>query len=210
MCSIMGVARCLDKLKQARYHNYNLSTQETEGVADLWMEILIDVDDQTLMAATLLWISEDHAFGPSVGEVRGAAVRLMVKSSGIPDPYQAYEEVVKKPTKGEKIGGLQVLGDGTWGYPRKPVEFSSPVVEAVAYMMGWPDKFPTDNPVADRAQFSKAYEQESRRSIENATCHPVIRDHVDSRKSLTSPVSLALGAPARIVSDTAKKLGAPK
>lgn len=202
MCSLMGVAKCLDKLKQAKYHNYNLTVQETKDVADLWMEILTDVDDQTLMAATLLCITEERQFGPSVGEVRGAAVKLIVKASGIPDAYQAYQEVVNKPTKGEKSGEFQLLADGTWGYPRKPVEFSHPVVQAVAYMVGWPETFPTDSPMADRAQFSKAYEQESRRSIEDATRLPILNQYIETRRGQGQ-------APA-LMANVAKKLEAPK
>ena len=175
---IMGI----NALKIA-FPNYNPSATETSNpTADLWLKLLSDVADDTLEAAILVTLTEKRAFAPSIGEIRAAAMELHIQASGVPLTAEAYAEVVDKPTKGPVIGEIQILSDGTFGYPRGPIEWSNPIVEQVAYELGWPERFPTDNPGVDRGQFAKAYEAKLIRVTESGGRLPIITEYLENKR----------------------------
>jgi hypothetical protein len=56
-----------------------------------------------------------------------------------------------------------------------PHEWLHPIVEKAAKLMGWPKLFPTDNPMADKAQFIKAYESIINREVEQNKLLPDVK-----------------------------------
>lgn len=179
MASRATIANIISAMKAA-YPNYNPDPAKTP---EMFLAGLQDLPDDLVTAASQSKIFESgRAFAPSVGEIRGEAFRLQAQAAGIPDAWQAYEEAINKPTKGEKCGEFQRLLDGSYGYPRKPVEWSHPLVERVAYLMGWPKSFPSQEAGIDRAHFIKAYEAEQGRLLSYASQLPMVRQYVEARR----------------------------
>lgn len=185
MASRADIANIIAAMKAA-FPNYNpdLGTPEKPGqTPKMFLAGLEDIDSETLMAAAYSKIFESgRAFAPSIGEIRGEAISLQARAAGIPDAWQAYSEVIDKPTKGEKCGEFQRLDDGTMGYPRKPLEWSHAVVEKVAYLMGWPKQFPSSEPGIDRAQFIKAYDAELSRVLADAARLPMVTQYIEAKR----------------------------
>lgn len=207
MASKATIANIIAAMKAA-FPNYNpdVGTPEEPGqTPKMFFVGLADIPDDLLTVAAHSKIFESgRAFAPSIGEIRGEAVRLQAQAAGVPDAWQAYEEAINKPTLGERCGDVQILPNGTFGYPRKPIEWSHPLVERVAYIMGWPDKFPSTEPGIDRAHFIKAYEAEQARLLSNAGQLPQVTQYVESKREL-----LAGGAPVLAqVGQLARRLGA--
>lgn len=167
----------------ASYPNYHPADHAL--VSQVWLEILGDLPSDLLKAAVLQYSSESHDFAPSAGTIRAYAFRIQAEAAGVPDAYQAYNEVATKPTRGPRIGEFQQLPDGTYGHPTGPVEWTHPLVERVATLLGWPHTFPSDNPVADRAQFAKAWDAQINKYMTGAARLPVVEQYIEqSRQSL--------------------------
>jgi hypothetical protein len=90
--TLIEITQGINLLKVA-FPNYQ---PDVKGTAELWTAVLGDLPGETLKAAILQCLTEHgRAFAPSIGEIRGAALRLNAKASGIPEAWQAYEEVRK-------------------------------------------------------------------------------------------------------------------
>lgn len=189
----------------ALLRRYFPNFQPDDKTPDAWLLILCDLPSDTLSAAIMACSSENRAFAPSVGEIRNMAIKLNAQAAGIPDAWQAYDEVVNMPPSMEKF---RVTGEydesGAAIRNRAVLKFSHPLVEQVARLMGWPRSFPTDMPGVDRAQFVKAYDAELQRYAGQSGQHPAITEYVENKR-----LELAGKAPA-LVSQVAKRLGAGK
>lgn len=135
----------------AAFPNFNL-TQETIIV---YQRTLADIDDKVLENAVIDLITKNKWF-PTVSEIRDAAFGIMANKSGIPSGLEAFDEARKAQPEHVKDCGF----DGeSFSIEMEPYKWSHPLVERVALLMGWPEDFPTDNIVADRAHFMKEYER---------------------------------------------------
>jgi hypothetical protein len=187
MASLSEIAQGINLLKIA-FPNYN---PDAKATADLWVAGLGDLPGDTLKAAIAeCLIDPRRQFAPSIGEIRGAALRLNAIAAGITEAWRAYEEVLNMPTT--MVSRHVVEDEGNYVILEKALEFSHPLVESVARMMGWPGQFPTEMPAADRAQFLKAYEAELTRLMGDAGRLPVITAYIDDLRNNLGKESLPL------------------
>jgi hypothetical protein len=155
MATDKTIADILEELSDA-YPSFEL----TENRVKVWKKYLAQYDDALLTRAVEHYISTSaKAFPPSIPEIRDAATQLRVQIAGIPLALEAWDDVLhaKRPRR-------VVLDDidPESGFPwvgTVEYQWIHPLVEKVAIMLGWPDKFPVSNEVGvDRAHFIKAYE----------------------------------------------------
>lgn len=172
------------------FPNYQPDTVMT---AELWSTALADMPGDTLKAALMACLIEpERAFAPSIGEIRGAALRLNAKAAGIPDAWTAYDEVRKMPATMLECHVLEEGGQNVIEY--RELKFSHPLVARVAEIVGWPKMFPTDMPSADRSQFVKAYEVELGRAMEEGGRPRLIAEYIEKRRGALGGDALALTA----------------
>lgn len=184
MASKKAIIMGINALKIA-FPNYNPVVTETSNpTADLWLKLLEDVEDSTLEAAILVTLTEKRAFAPSIGEIRAAAMELHIQAAGVPLTAEAYDEVSRMPSDKTKRSTGQEK-DGSWYILHTPLEWSHPLVEQTAIELGWPDRFPTDNPGVDRGQFAKAYEAKLARMTADGGRLPIVARYLEDRRSQT-------------------------
>lgn len=166
-------------LCKSLYPNFNPDPLTTP---EAWLLTLGDLDQETLRAATVAACvpGTGRAFAPSVDEIRTKATEMHARAAGIPDAYQAYEEVCKMPPdmltrRVEQENGENVIIE-------TPLHFSHALVETVARLLGWPKSFPTDNPGVDRGQFRQAYEAELARYMQDAGRLPMLTAYIDHKR----------------------------
>jgi hypothetical protein len=167
----------------ASFPNYHPA--DIELVSTVWLEILADLPADLLKIAVLQYSSENHDFAPSAGTVRDYAMRIQVKSAGIPDAYQAYDEVCKMPADMTRRE-WKVENEQNIIYEYR-VSWSHQIVEQVANTLGWPKRFPTSEPGVDRAQFIKSYDTQLSRQLTDAARLPVVERYIEQSKQNTLP-----------------------
>lgn len=164
MATIEDIAQIVAVISAA-YPNFN----PTENTVEVYCQTLKDIDAELLKAATLQAISEPgRKFAPSVGEIRGAIIEIRKTVSDIPDSFRAWTEVKKAMVE---VGSY-----------RKP-EFSSPVIAEAVRAMGWKNLCLSENEVADRAHFVKAYEQLVRRIEADTNYLPEVRGYIEENRA---------------------------
>jgi len=179
MAKISDIANVISGLK-AFYPNYN--PPDPGQTAVMLMQIIGDLPVETLQAAVVTLCAENRQFAPSAGEIRQAALKLNARAAGIPEAWQAFEEVCRMPADRTSRELIQENGQNI--ILEKTLKFSHPLVESVAITMGWPHTFPTDLPAADRSQFIKAYESEMARVMGDAGRLKLVSDYIDKRREL--------------------------
>lgn len=177
MASQVEIIQCIDKLKSG-YPNYQPDISKT---ADLWKELFVDVSGETLKSAILACMAESGDFAPSAGTIRGKAQELNARAAGIPDAYQAYDEVCRMPASMESLS--VVVENGQNFIEHAPLKFTHPLVETVARLLGWPKDFPTDLPGVDRGQWVRAYDAELSRYMAEAGRHPALTDYIERKRA---------------------------
>lgn len=164
MADIEDVAQIV-AVVSAAYPNFNPS----ENTVEVYYQTLKDIDADLLKAATLQAVSEPgRKFAPSVGEIRGTVIEIRKTANNIPDSYQAWMEVKKAMVE---VGSY-----------RKP-EFSSSVIAEAVQAMGWKNLCLSENEIADRAHFTKAYEQLVRRIEADANYLPEVRGYIEENRA---------------------------
>jgi hypothetical protein len=180
MAKITDIANVISALK-AFYPNY--TPADPGQTATMLMQILGDLPVENLQAAVVQLCADSRQFAPSAGEIRQTALRLNAKAAGIPEAWQAFEEVMKMP--GDMLRREVVVENGQNIILEHTLKFSHPLVENTARLMGWPKTFPTDMHAADRSQFIKAYEFEFMRVIGDAGRLKVVSDYLQKRSELS-------------------------
>ena len=159
----------------ASYPRFQL-TKETIAA---YVQLLSDLPAPALKAAAMQ-CATSGTFFPSVHEIRQAVADLQRNARGIPSAFEAWYDVSNGP-KAETLKGLEEE-DGKFYITTHIREWSHPFVERVAKLLGWPESFPGDNPVADRAHFFKAYDSLLAEEMSNAVRHPSIQGYIDGEK----------------------------
>ena len=164
----------------AAYPRFVVSTDTVR----VWASFLSDLDDDLLMAAVTRFISaSDHAFAPSIPEIRGEASAIKREIADIPSAFEAWEEVLNAPMPRPRGAAYQIWRDGV---PVEHDEYAWPheIVGIVATRLGWPGSFPShDNPIADRAHFIKAYDAEVGKRLQAETQMPLVTQYIEAQKS---------------------------
>ena len=153
--------------------------------ATIWLEILSDLPADLIKMAVMQYSGEAHDFAPSAGTVRDYAMRIRAKSAGVPDAYQAYKEVCDMPASMVK----EWLGEdnGETVIFKKSLQFSHPLIEQVARLMGWPRLFPTNEPGVDRAQFVKAYDAQLSKVMADSARLPAVQQYIEAQSKNALP-----------------------
>jgi hypothetical protein len=144
--------------------------------------LLQDLDGEELRASARDIATKSKWF-PSVHELRANVAKLRARAVGIPTAYEAWAEVINT---GPEIQLSTVETDqGDWTIKRTPYQWSHPIVEQVARLMGWPSKFPSgqDTLMADRAHFFKAYDRAIQDAMDDEITLPEIQDYIESKRS---------------------------
>lgn len=136
-----------------------------QATVEIYTRLLVDLDFDTLKAATL-HCATVHKFFPTVAEIRAAAVELQTMAEGIPSESEAWGEVVK-----------QIQAVGSYGKPK----FSHPLIEDVVRQLGWINLCMSENQTADRARFMDAYSIAFQSSRRRAQMLPEVLDIVDHK-----------------------------
>lgn len=152
----------------------------TKEAVTVYARLLQDIPADELRAAALKCATGNDFF-PSVHELRQAIAELKREAQKIPSAYEAWSFVKDKPHY--EIMKRVEEHDGKFYMVEFPVTWEHPFVEHVARLLGWPDSFPGDNPVADRAHFFKAYEHELGREIESSVQLPELTQFVERSRS---------------------------
>lgn len=181
MSDIRTIANMLKEI-QASYPNWKAD----EDTVKVWTVYLQDMDNDLLVTAVRKFISSsDHAFPPSIPEIRGEAAEIRRQVIGIPSAYEAWQD-------------LQAAGSGTKKriLPGNVIEtieyrFLHPLVKAVSVQLGWPDRFPgsLDQEMADRSHFIKAYDATLRQAIEAETQLPAVTGYIEGARQQMKALS---------------------
>ena len=83
------------KTIKAAYPRFDIADADTIRV---WASFLQDIDDDLLMAAVARFISSsNHAFAPSIPEIRKEAAELRREILGVPTSFEAWDELISAP-----------------------------------------------------------------------------------------------------------------
>jgi hypothetical protein len=165
------------KVIAAAYPRFELS----EETVMVWARFLSDLDDDLLEAAVAKFISSsDHAFPPSIPEIRRAASDIRRAVAGVPTAFEAWEEVVRAPHPNP----IRQFKDGAFVEPTE-YEWSHPLVGMVAKQLGWWRTFPNmsaDKIGIDRAHFIKAYDAAASKKLDEETQLPKVTAYIEQSK----------------------------
>lgn len=162
-----GVNQCMARLDVAYPHHFKRSGLNADFALQVYHEILDDVDDDLLMAATKQWLSTAHPFHPSPGELRDLALTLTERDELSAD--EAWSEVLDAL---QRIGSYHVP---TW---------SNEIIAKTMQSFGrWSDfcLIETDQLGIVRAQFMRIYEAQRTRQHDDRLMLPETRAAVEQR-----------------------------
>jgi len=148
-----------------------------------WAAYLSDMPDDLLLAAVARFISSsDHAFAPSISEIRAQATELVKEINNIPSAFEAWREVLDAPMPRPAGAAYRKFRDGKY-VDDEPYHWPHDIVGRVAERLGWPNHFPiVGNEMADRAHFVKAYDAEVARLVQSQTQVPQVTTYVEKER----------------------------
>lgn len=173
-----NIAAIIARLK-VTFPNYN--PQDLKMTAEVWFEILGDLDAELVKAAVMQYSGEAHEFAPSVGTVRDYAMRIQATAQGVPDAYEAYGEVCAMPADMVKREIAEEGGE-LFIYETS-LKWSHPLIAEVAGILGFPRTFPTESAMADRAQFFKTYDARLSANMREAGRLPSVAKYIEDNKN---------------------------
>jgi len=138
----------------AGYPNFTLR----EETVRVYAEMLADIDADILRSASAKCLADCKWF-PTIAELRQAATEL--SRPRLRAGAEAWGDVL-----------AEVRRVGSYGAP----QFADPAVARVVAGMGWTNICMSEEQMADRAHFIKAYEQTARREEEDARQLPAVRE----------------------------------
>lgn len=160
------------------FPNYHPDLDGGVNAVDVMSDLLGDLPSDTLLVAVKSCCAQaGRQFAPSAGEIRGEAVRLHAKASGVPSASDAWGEVV-----------AQMRLTGSY---RRPT-FTHPLVEKIVERFGWRTLCQSDNTIADRAHFLKLYESALHDAEADAAELPIVTTYIDQTRQIASGEICAL------------------
>lgn len=146
-----GVDQCMARLDVAYPHHFKRDSIDADFALQVYHEILDDVDDDLLIAATKQWLSTARPFHPSPGELRDLALSLIERGNGDKSADEAWAEVLQ-----------QMQHPGYYGVP---IWSSAAIAETMKSFGRWKDFciIELDQLPTVRAQFLRIYEAQRAR-----------------------------------------------
>lgn len=164
--STSGVNQCTARIVAVYLNHFKQRDIDADMAVQVYHEILDDVNDDLLMAATKQWLSTAHPHPPSPGELRDLALRLVTRDELSAD--EAWAEVVRVRNR-----------IGSYGVP----EWSNARIAITLESFGrWKEfcMIEDDQMSFVRAQFMKIYETRRAREHDDRLMLPETRQKVDA------------------------------
>ena len=164
---------------KSAYPNYNPVLDDKQNAIDVLLDLLGDLDSDTLWLAVKQSCSEPgRQFAPSVGEIRGAALNIKARASGFPDVSEVWGSIIRSF---KQIDGHDDVLD-------HPI-----AQEAIGCMGGLYNLEMSENIATDRAHFFRFFEQIRDRELKRMAELPVVTEYIESQ--LPVPESKQLPKP---------------
>lgn len=160
-----GVNQCMARLDVAYPNHFRREGLDADFALQVYHEILDDVDDDLLMAATKQWLSTARPFHPSPGELRDMALTLTER--GEPSADEAWSEVL------DALQHIGSYGIPTWSNER--------IARTMKSFGRWSDfcLTETDQLGTVRAQFLRIYEAQTKRRHDNDLMLPEVKARIE-------------------------------
>jgi hypothetical protein len=157
-----GVNQCMARLGVAYPHHFKQADLDADFALQVYHEILDDVDDGLLMAATKQWLSSAHPFHPSPGELRDLALRMV-----------EHDELSADEAWAEVLAAVRFVG--SYGVP---VWSNDTITKTMQAFGRWKDFCLTedDQMTFARAQFMKIYAAQQARRHDDRLMLPEVSD----------------------------------
>lgn len=170
MASANTVGKVLAEIVLCGFPNFNPTPEMTQ----VWIAYLSDIDDDLLMMALRHHVSTSKsAWAPSIPELRAAAAHLKARVNGLPDAFEAWEDVINAKS-GERVW---LEGDTIM---REEYRWKHPLVKKIAQQLGWPRDFMTDG--VTRAHFLKAWEVAVAKVMESHAEIPEVERYIETKR----------------------------
>ena len=178
MATNQTIATALKTIKAA----YPRFVVEADMVS-VWASFVADMPDDLLLAAVARFISSsDHAFPPSIPEIRIQATEIKREIVGIPSAFEAWSELMSAPLPRPAGSVYRLFKDGK-SQDEEEYVWPHDVVGVVARRLGWPTRFPSgETEMADRAHFVKAYDAEVNKMMQAETQIPQVTRFIEQEK----------------------------
>lgn len=134
--------------------------QEMASLLDLWIQLLADLDGDTLRVATLKHVSESKWF-PSIAELREQAASILCPNSKT--AIEAWGDVVR--------------AFHNFGQYQTP-KFDDEITAEVVRDLGWVELCNSEMPEADRARFIQGYEAMTKRRKTESVALPQVQQYI--------------------------------
>jgi len=152
------------------FPNYKPELEGKPNTIDVMLDLLGDMPIDVLTQAVKFCCAEaGRQFAPSAGEIRGAAVNMHIKSSGIPDAGEAWTEV------------LNFIRD--YGCRSIP-NWSHEIVKKTVDTIGLVNIGMAEDIMPTRAHFLKIYKSYFDRAAEDAGMPASVVGYIDERRQL--------------------------
>jgi hypothetical protein len=152
-------------LRAYPYFEKERNKRDLAETFEVYASVLSDIPAELLRAAALQHIASSKFF-PAVSELRDVALSLSRTAERT--AMEAWGEVMHWMSRGD----LKMLPGGN-GY--ESPRFSDPLTQRVVNAMGWNQLCQSENLMADRAHFLKAYDAYKARERQDAQLLPQVR-----------------------------------
>ena len=171
MASANTVGKVLAEIVLCGFPNFNPTAEMTK----VWIAYLSDIDDDLLVMALRHYVSTSRSeWAPSIPKIREAAAYLKSKINGLPDAFEAWEDVISAKS------GIRTWAEGDT-IIQEAYRFKHPLVKTVAQQLGWPRDFMNDS--VTRAHFLKAWEAASASLQMGNVELPEVERYIESRRN---------------------------
>ncbi len=172
MANASDVSEILKMLLVAYPDRFKLgdSDEDRELVINTWYAFMKDIPGDLLKASVARFISTaPHNFPPTISEIRQQAAEITRQARKIPTPEEAWGLVRK-----------QMVEVGSYSTPH----FDYPILAQVVSRFGWRNLCLSENEVADRAHFMRAYESALKEDQITLRQLPIVTEYIEGEKKL--------------------------
>jgi hypothetical protein len=188
-------------------HGREIDAHKWNRTCAIYYDVLHDIPLDLLQSAARECVATLKWF-PKAAEIREQALQLVMIALGIPTANDAWAEVTRRMQNSFRVrqvdGKVAVAITGM--YEQAPAghlvrrspnaeDWSTPIIQkAIDGIGGWAALQRSDNPIADRSQFIRAYERYSMRQMQVARMLPATKQAILRWKNSGGVLPITLGA----------------
>lgn len=176
---------------QGLFPNYKpnldpITDENPFNAIDAMLDVLGDLDTQTLRMAVKAACTPGtgRQFAPSADEIRSALVGLQVRASGVPQPGEAWQEVI------DEIRAHGCRRPTSSGYVIREPDFSHPLVAKAVKAIGITAIGDSEDVMVERAHFLKIYSAYLERATQDAAMIPEAVNYIQAQKQIGTDVKM--------------------